>query len=370
MSTDTPSEPFTEEDGVLYDEEVTPQAGILGFTLRELLIVGVWLVAFVTSFFPVGWSPTLWVSGISWILPLGLPTVAVFLIVLRRFSPEGIRRVGSLGIDQFASVAFSVAVVWWAQLLWEYIASTIQAGVAPTIWVPWVQLVAMLVLVALTVFAPVFPGIRDDFRGRLVTLAHRNANPVRPVIPRPRPERPAAAVAATAAPAPLENDSVDYEASVDQEITDLGLIGSVPTSSHVSGGELGTATGVEDSDYVPGYARTPNEQTEEPAPFEETTPLDETDTSADAVIADMIGEVEDVDQTAPRETIVEQPVAQPFWALAPTERDVLDERGNPLFRIGPTAWALVIEDRGGAYVVRHDDGRVGYLHEVSDITKG
>lgn len=62
--------------------------------------------------------------------------------------------------------------------------------------------------------------------------------------------------------------------------------------------------------------------------------------------------------------------AQPFWILAATERDVLDERGQPLYRIGPHAWTLVIEDRDGAYVVRHDDGRIGYLHDLTDITKG
>lgn len=47
-----------------------------------------------------------------------------------------------------------------------------------------------------------------------------------------------------------------------------------------------------------------------------------------------------------------------------------DENGEPVFRIGPTAWTLVIEDRDGAYVVRHDDGRIGYLHDIDDITKG
>ncbi len=75
----------------------------------------------------------------------------------------------------------------------------------------------------------------------------------------------------------------------------------------------------------------------------------------------------DLEATNPRENAA---VAQPFWILAPSERDVHDERGEPLFRIGPNAWALVIEDRGGAFVVRHDDGRIGYLHDISDITKG
>jgi len=56
--------------------------------------------------------------------------------------------------------------------------------------------------------------------------------------------------------------------------------------------------------------------------------------------------------------------------LAPVERDVVDESGAPLFRIGPTAWALVIEDRGDTFVVRHEDGRIGYLTDVSDVTRG
>ena len=63
--------------------------------------------------------------GLEWVLTIGVPTVAVFLIVLRRFSPEGIRRVGSLGIDQFASVAFSVSAMVWLIWLWSNIGMAI-----------------------------------------------------------------------------------------------------------------------------------------------------------------------------------------------------------------------------------------------------
>jgi hypothetical protein len=53
------------------------------------------------------------------------------------------------------------------------------------------------------------------------------------------------------------------------------------------------------------------------------------------------------------------------------ERDVVDERtGAPVFRIGPTAWALVIADRGSSFVVQHEDGRVGVLYDVSGVTRG
>ena len=64
------------------------------------------------------------------------------------------------------------------------------------------------------------------------------------------------------------------------------------------------------------------------------------------------------------------PQHQAFWALVPEERDVVDEIGIPVFRVGPSAWALVIEDRGEAFVVRHEDGRIGYLHDVSGVTRG
>lgn len=392
-------DPFTDDDGVLYDEEVTAQHGILGFTLRELLIVGVWAVIFATSFFPVGWSPALWSAGIAWILPLGVPTAAVFLIVLRRFSPEGIRRVGSLGIDQFASVAFSVAAVWWAQLLWEYFSSALLTGVYLTIWVPWVQLIGMLGLVVLTVFAPLIPELRDDFHGRLVTLAHRNANPVRPVIARPRAEKPAPAEQAS--PTIIDPELSDEHTT--DEFGHLGLGDRRSSSSHASSGDLGTqpgfgaeiglgtTVGVDDSDYVPAYSRSSrgafDAEEEQGAvaadAVDEIEAADHSYGAGPAVADDHTEVIEDLDTTTPRGVSVisgataEEPAdaapaasSQPFWALAPTERDVFDERGEPLFRIGPTAWALVVEDRGGAYVIRHDDGRIGYLHDIVDITKG
>lgn len=83
------------------------------------------------------------------------------------------------------------------------------------------------------------------------------------------------------------------------------------------------------------------------------------------------GEGEPITQVMPTSPAA-RPVtsSQPFWALAPTERDVVDETGAPLFRIGPTAWALVLEERGDVYVVRHDDGRVGFLLDTADVTRG
>ncbi|MDT0157515.1 hypothetical protein Q9R19_07770 [Microbacterium sp. ARD32] len=461
-------------DAVYYEDEVQPEHGILGFTLRELIIVGAWVVAFTVSFFAASpFGASVWTRGIDWILTIGLPTAAVFLVVLRRFSPEGIRRVGSLGIDQFASVAAAVSATAWAQLLWRQVAATLDAGTLLVGWVPIVALVALLVLVAATIFAPLVPGLREDFVGRMETLAHRNANPVRPVIPRPRPEQPVAddeqvdagqadagpvdaavapvaetslTVAAEPLPAPprtaehaasaempvpeqtsgteqtsgAEQASGTEQASgfepvpdfeVDDDATRAIDVIPPPPASVVSAPEVSMPEGstpegstpegsTPEGDAVAAHTAVVDDVPEVDGPAADPEPRD-----AGTAYTDPIGALHEIfaehaqqsdaqhseEQqsdphrfAAPPPSEGEPPLRrnrsertpptyadpQPFWILARTERDVLDEHGHPLFRIGPDAWTLVIEDRGGAYVVRHDDGRIGYLHDLADITKG
>ncbi|KQZ25636.1 hypothetical protein ASD43_13635 [Microbacterium sp. Root553] len=467
---------------MLYDEEVTPEFGIIGFTLRELLIVGVWAIAFIASFFPHLGGVSIWGTGIQWVLPVGVPTAAVFLLILRRFSPDGIRRVGSLGIDQFASVAFSVAAVYWLGALWSAVTVAIEIGAFGLSWNGVVQLIAALALVVLTVFAPLVPGLKEDFQGRLVTLAHRNANPVRPVIPRPRPEPTAATVAADSAPVTADSAPVAADATADEALQDsswttdasaqeqqapvqepptpaqdwqapaqeqlasgsaqpagdhalfveptlaadpvqtddlgadfgqapvagdasassatpaytttplpaggldvelsgehatdevarIDLAEQVPLAAHASGGGTGTEDATADEEYVPAYSRRSRGQTQEilsdTGSIESLLGATAYDVSSPRTVAlPTIDDEDDRDETAAHAAMT---AAQPFWILAQTERDVHDERGDAIFRIGPSAWALVIEDRGGAYVIRHDDGRIGYLHDIADITKG
>lgn len=313
-----------DEDSRLEDSTVdaaqSPQYGVGPFSIREVSLAGVWLIAFIISFFSinVGRFESVWTSGILWILAIGVPTIAVFLLVLRRLSPQGIRRFGSLGIDQFASVAFSVAFLVWLQLIWETVEFAIETGAWAGTWVIWVEGVLMLAGVVLTVFAPLIPVLGDDFRGREEVPAHRSARPTRPVSPRPAraPRVRAAADAETTAPAPASS-----------------LYDPVPPQT----AEFEPTT--ETAAWEPAHKRDTFERVEEPS----TTVEPATDTPARQ---------------------------QAFWALVPEERDVVDEIGIPVFRIGPTAWALVIEDRGEAFVVRHEDGRIGYLHDVSDVTRG
>lgn len=306
-----------------------PLYGVGPFTIREIALVVVWVIAFIVSFFSIfsdrrysflpDGSASVWTSGLEWVLTIGVPTVAVFLIVLRRFSPDGIRRVGSLGVDQFASVAFSVSAVVWLVWLWTNVGTAISTGgVWVYSWVVWVEFFLMLIGVVLTVAAPFIPPFEQDFRGRPEVVAHRNARPVRAVEKRPAPEprrfddgpdADAEAAETTAQPV-----FADYAAPV----TTAAPVASEPVAAEPV---------VVEQEWAPSQAR----DTFEPVAHERQ---------------------------------------QAFWALVPEERDVVDEAGIPIFRIGPTAWALVIEDRGDAFVVRHEDGRIGYLHDVSGVTRG
>ena len=426
---------------------VAPQRGHFGFTLRELIIVGAWVLAFVLSFVPGAGSmldlgSTVWTMNGAWVLTIGVPTAAVFLLVLRRLSPEGIRRVGSLGIDQFASVAFSVAAVSWAVLLWqqiELVAATRQPFLVT--WSAWVELVLMLLLVAVTVFAALIPGVME-------TIAHRNADPVRPVFSTPRPVKARGSVSD-----PLNEDDVDPGLRHDDEVGASGhltagiavapelrgagyvpeqhresFVGtdeeSVTEASTEPSAPLGTpiaeeapttalpvvgeaASAQPGSDdvtealpdlvvesaapvetapadrNVPASGRPDDDAEDEEAPAHSDTmthvlgelldpPAAEEDVATHAV--DVAPSPEDdpapsrSEKPSPARTGAEPP--QPFWALAPDVRPIHDARGDEIFRIGPDAWILVLEDRGGAFVVRHDDGRVGYLHDTENMTRG
>lgn len=318
--------------------EPTPLYGVGPFTIRELSLLGVWLVAFVVSFFPLytnvmgalGGGMSVWTIGLEWILTIGVPTVAVFLIVLRRFSPSGIRMVGSLGVDQFASVAFSVSATVWLVALWSDVSVVIAQGVWVRTWVVWVEFVLMLAGVVLTVAAPYIPVLSDDFAERREIPAHRNARPVREVVarpapePKPQPEPVAYADEVTAATAAQEQVPA-AESDVYAPQTDTGAYRALGFDDSGAHTPLAAA---ESSAAEPQYARS---------------------------------------ATAEAEPVRTH---QAFWALAPEERDVHDEHGVPIFRIGPAAWALIIEDRGELFVVRHEDGRIGYLHDVTGVTRG
>ena len=341
-----------------------PNYGVGPFSIREVSLLGVWVVAFFVSFFRtnilesgssvlVG-GANVWLSGLWWIPAIALPTVAVGLLALRRLSPQGIRRVGSLGIDQFASVAFSISALVWVAWVWDTVAVFDSNGVWTRSWVIWVEAVLLLAGVVLTVFAPFIPPFSADFRGREEIPAHRNARPIRPVVARPRtPRTPKVATAAQASAAtadarPHGGAEADvpvpgsYTGSTDLSHDPAPATSVLPAHADVNDTDVFASLRTDDDDRADD--RDDHSRWVAPAGGESTS-----------------------EQRAAHD---DHPHAQAFWALAPEQREIVDDYGTPIFHIGPTAWALVIEDRGETFVVRHDDGRIGYLHDVSGVTRG
>ncbi|MGC0371111.1 hypothetical protein [Microbacterium sp. SLBN-111] len=336
-----------------------PQYGVGPFSVREVALLGIWAVLFIVSFFPLnnlpsnvrvlGGGTNVWLSNLWWIPTVALPTIAVGLLALRRLSPQGIRRVGSLGIDQFASVAFSVAALVWVAWVWDTVSIAADTGLWSRTWVVWVGAVLTLAGVVLTVFAPIIPPFEQDFQGRPEAPAHRNARPVRAVVKRPARPRPVRSAPA-AAPAGSEHTVHGHEAH------------AYEAHEHDGAAERGPVPG----SYT-GSTDLPHVNEAEPATSVFPTHGDTHDT-------DVIGATSDdsahVSEHSGHDAAPRHPQPQAFWALAPDERDVVDDYGTPIFRVGPTAWALVIEDRGETFVIRHDDGRIGYLHDVRGVTRG
>ncbi|MFJ4029614.1 hypothetical protein ACIPWF_19720 [Paenarthrobacter sp. NPDC089989] len=154
---------------------------VLGpFTVRDLTVFGSVLLMFVASLLPMfGGRYNLWNLGNLFFLLLGilLPLVVAALFVARRLQPGTIVRVGSLSIDQFASVtaAFSLP------LFFLTIADSFNGGVL-------LGLIGSLGLLAATVLGPHLPFLSADFKGRAEVPAHLVARPA--AVPTRKPSAP------------------------------------------------------------------------------------------------------------------------------------------------------------------------------------
>ncbi|MDN4644595.1 hypothetical protein [Arthrobacter sp. PsM3] len=154
----------------------TKNEAVLGpFTIRDLTVFGSTLILFVASLIPMfAVRYNLWNLGSLFFLGLGilLPVVVTALFVARRLSPATKLRIGSLSVDQFASVvaSFSVAFFFLA-VAGAYIPSMLLA------------LVGALGLLSATVLGRLVPFFAGDFLDRAEVPAHivarESAVPVR-----------------------------------------------------------------------------------------------------------------------------------------------------------------------------------------------
>lgn len=159
---------------------------VLGpFTIRDLAVFAGTLILFVASLLPIfGARYNLWNLNNLFFLGLGiiLPLIVSALFAARRLAPATKIRIGSLSIDQFASVVASFAVAFFFL--------SVAAAYVPSFLV---GLVGSLVLFAATVLGRFLPYISADFQDRAEVPAHVVAREAAVPVQKPRaPKKPKA----------------------------------------------------------------------------------------------------------------------------------------------------------------------------------
>ncbi|MBW4096231.1 MAG: hypothetical protein HIU81_13155 [Acidobacteria bacterium] len=378
-----------------------PSHAVVGsFTLRDLVVLAGVLVVFAGSLAPIirqlGYS-NFWNGSGLFYLVLGvlLPLSVGVLFVTRRVSPESTLRVGSLSVDQFASVvsAYAVGYFFWGL-------------VATTSWGFIIGFIGAATMLAATTFGPLIPMFAGDFAGRVSAPAHRVALDAVPANPVLKSETSgssasrsgtgahgvagsaAASGSADAVPGPaMEQPVQSATPEVDQ------FLGGA-----AAGAERDEARSQSDSAHEAEVAEDSG-QLNEPASGTFGSPADEasalaaeqssdeanTETSINPAVHSGTGASafsETPTPAAKPESIgaSKDPATQPetgshavydaFWFAVDKPRAVVDEKtGAFLYNLEPGNWILALADRGHDFLVQNTDGRVGVLRDLSSIER-
>jgi len=410
------------------------QAVLGPFTVRDLAVFAGTLILFVASLLPLfGTRYNLWNLNNLFFLGLGiiLPLIASALFAARRLAPATKIRVGSLSIDQFASVVASFAVAFFfLSIAGAYVTSLL------------VGLIGALVLFAATVLGRFLPYLSGDFKDRPEVPAHLVAReaavparkPRAPKAPKPEADTndakggikgagvfggPSAGSSAvhpgssspspspSAGPEPVRSAQVPATAAVPVATADraVGAGTGEASSSTVSGAAASggasagavrpadstpVSTAPEASDRTPEVDAGPPTQAADvvrPAssPAAEDTQYGDVPAAnapqaaweppaATAVHQQVRSEQPigaTVDPASRHEETDGQPIHEAFWFAVAQHRTAYDPRtGAPAFVIEPGGWVLALEDRGHEFLVQHTDGRLGVLRDLSNIERG
>lgn len=366
---------------------------VLGpFTVRDVTVFGSTALMFLGSLLPMfGGRYNLWNLNNLFFLALGiiLPLVVTGLFVARRLQPGNIVRIGSLSIDQFASVVASFAGTL-------FFLSTAGAFTSYVL----VGLIGSLGLLTATVLAPHLPILGEDFKGRAEQPAHVVAREA--AIPSRKPAVPKPAAPKPVAPKPVvpEQAAAEPYASGPATMPDT----SVPAVAARWAPAAATAPAGDSAAVVPAEAASSAEaaaadaelpqEAHAPAPEEHTaaatmaTPHVEvagTETGASTSPATQhIGTISQpeqpkvhqiigatVDPATRRDEAEHGSGYEAFWFAVASSRVVVDEHsGIPVFTIEPGTWVLALEDRGEEFLVQDTDGKVGVLRDLSHIERG
>lgn len=211
-------------------------AAVGPLTIRDLAVLGSVAIIFIASLVPMvvtlAGSLNLWNLASLFYLGIGvvLPLSVGGLFLARRLSPEVKVRIGSLSIDQYASVVASFATFFFF------------TGTVSNFDVAYlVGLVGSLLLLASTVCARWIPSLAADFAGRAEVPAHVVA---RDAVPAPKRAAAPKPVAPGVPGAPLVPGARDGVAGPGQATAGQGAQGHWATpqanTSHTAGGQIFT----------------------------------------------------------------------------------------------------------------------------------
>lgn len=374
------------------------QAVLGPFTTRDLTIFGSTLLMFVGSLLPMfGGRYNLWNLDNLFFLALGiiLPLVVTALFVARRLQPGNVVRIGSLSIDQFASVVASFAVTMF------FLAT---AG-AFTVYA-LVGLIGSVGLLAATVLAPHVPVLREDFKDRAEQPAHvvarEAAIPTRkPVAPKPVVPKPEASpeASAPATPEPVTPEPVTPAAVTSAAVTSVpetpaavasapwAPAAAAPTSFGPADAAPSSPAATESADAAPAAAPAAGDAAVVPA--EPARPTGTATQHIGTVDPAGVGNQPNAEQPNLEQTRAHQIIGatvdpatrrdeeehgsgyEAFWfAVAHPRTVVAEHTGTPVFTIEPGTWVLALEDRGEEFLVQDTDGKVGILRDLSHIERG
>jgi hypothetical protein len=344
------------------------QAVLGPFTIRDLAVFAATLILFIASLLPIfGGRYNLWNLNNLFFLGLGivLPLVVSALFAARRLAPGTKIRIGSLSIDQFASVVASFAVAFFFL--------SIAVAYVPSLLV---GLIGALVLFAATVLGRFLPYVSPDFQGRAEVPAHVVAREAAVPVHKPRAPKKPKAESGAAKPAAggglFSGAGAGSSAVQPNAAHHTPATAAVPTTGAAAAGApaagpAGAATGAGQASAgnhdggTAASAASAAQGSWEPAAATAVHPQVRADVPIGAT----------VDPASRPEESDEQPIHEAFWFAVAQHRTAFDPRtGAPAFVIEPGGWVLALEDRGHEFLVQHTDGRLGVLRDLSNIERG
>lgn len=402
------------------------------FGLRDIVVGSAVLVMLVGSVLPfaIGSGRNLWTAFSLFYVGIGIimPLVVAGLFTARRLAPSTRLRVGSLSLDQFASViAVLAAVFFFLQIVYVFSVGSL------------LGLLGAVALLAATTFAPYIPPFAAEFSDRPEIPAHAVARDAKPLVrvPKPAPApkaagepgggkrpgmfgagkpaepvpgvsqqgqavsqqagtaqtgagygsaaRPDAAGAQTGAqgapqPEPAQGSAQAGPAQTGpaqtgsaQTGTGQGAVGAAAAGRAAAAGAGASGAGASGA----GASGTEASGKAEPAGAgsNQAVPAGEDPLPATTVNPTVQGD-SPASHTQAQESISatreeNENVVEAFWFAVGTPRQIVDERtGLPLFMFYPGDWELGLEDRGHEFLVQDKrTGRIGVLRDLTNIER-